>query len=109
MPVFVIRESGRHASSQKPLSSSCEASDLLPASLPPTAQGLLRHSLQGLTAKDNPLLRVHLPEGLLTSAGIAIMLLGRRKWNVAMLGRKRDTSQSPGRLLGQERCWQSWC
>lgn len=41
------------------------------------------------------LLRVRLPEGLLTSAGMAIMLLGRRKWKVAVLGNK----ETPVRAL----------
>lgn len=77
-------------SNQKLLSSNCEAGDAHFASFPPTMHGLLRHSLEWIIAQDNHLLRAHLPEGLLTSAGIAIMLLGRRKWNEAML-RKKET------------------
>lgn len=43
----------------------------------------------------------------MTSVGIEIMQLGRRKWNVATL-REEDTNQSHGSLLGKERGWQSW-
>lgn len=86
-----IRESGLrgHRSNQKPLSCSWQPTfHLIPSQQAECAvQNFSRRACQAFPQGDD-LLHVHLPGGLLTSTGIAIMQLGRRKWNVAILGKK---------------------
>ena len=80
---------GGHRSNQKPLSCSWQPTfHLIPSQQVGCAvQNFPRRACQAFPQGDH-LLHVHLPGGLLTSTGIAIMQLGRRKWNVAILGKK---------------------
>lgn len=67
------------------------ATAFLPYSLPPSGSAL--GGLAEAFPQDDHSPRsgwVHLPEGFLTSTGVAVMQPGGRKWKVAILG-KRET------------------